>query len=57
MHDTKEWLSLFSLFASMNYLYVDVLALRDAPGRALRRGLPGRPWPTQPTDVGTRRQR
>ena len=27
MHDTKERLSLFWLFALLNYLYADVLAL------------------------------
>src|ERR1700680_2170858 len=32
MHDTKEWLSLFWLFALLNYLYADVLALFDIVG-------------------------
>lgn len=27
MHDTKEWLSLFWIFALLNYLYADVVAL------------------------------
>jgi len=32
MHDTKERLSLFWLFALLNYLYADVLALFDIVG-------------------------
>jgi len=32
MHDTKERLSLFWLFALLNYLYADVLALWDIIG-------------------------
>ena len=32
MHDTKERLSLFWLFAFLNYLYADVLALWDIVG-------------------------
>ena len=32
MHDTKERLSLFWLFALLNYLYADVLALWDIVG-------------------------
>ena len=32
MHDTKERLSLFWLFALLNYLYADVLALWDVVG-------------------------
>ena len=33
MHDTKERLSLFWLFALLNYLYADVFALFDIVGR------------------------
>ena len=32
MHDTKEWLSLLWIFALLNYLYADVLALFDIVG-------------------------
>ena len=32
MHDTKERLSLFWIFALLNYLYADVLALWDIVG-------------------------
>ena len=32
MHDTKERLSLFWIFALLNYLYADVLALFDIVG-------------------------
>ena len=32
MHDTKERLSLLWLFALLNYLYADVLALFDIVG-------------------------
>src|SRR5579871_5514100 len=32
MHDTKERLSLFWIFALLNYLYADVLALFDTVG-------------------------
>ncbi|MGO9565332.1 MAG: DUF6326 family protein, partial [Candidatus Korobacteraceae bacterium] len=32
MHDTKQRLSLFWLFALLNYLYADVLALWDIVG-------------------------
>jgi hypothetical protein len=31
MHDTKERLSLFWIFALLNYLYADVLALFACP--------------------------
>jgi hypothetical protein len=32
MHDTKEQLSVLWIFALMNYLYADVLALFDIAG-------------------------
>ena len=32
MHDTKERLSLLWLFALLNYLYADVVALFDSVG-------------------------
>jgi len=40
MHDTKERLSLFWLFALLNYLYADVLALWDIVGSLNVAGAP-----------------
>ena len=40
MHDTKERLSLFWIFAFLNYLYADVLALWDIVGSLNVAGAP-----------------
>ena len=40
MHDTKERLSLFWIFALLNYLYADVLALWDIVGSLNVAGAP-----------------
>jgi hypothetical protein len=46
MHDTKERLSLFWIFAFLNYLYADVLALWDIVGSLNVAGAPHRTSPT-----------